>query len=80
MIDSVFTHNLDIYLTGLLRLIYMAYISHAYDSKEYCIFYNDGLPKYSYDTLRNFLSVWEILRILGLMGEQHVSSEAIDFD
>lgn len=70
MIDSVFTHNLDIYLTGLLRSIYLTYISHVYDSKVECIFYGDDLPKYSYDTLREFLPVWEILRGLGL-GEEH---------
>jgi hypothetical protein len=70
MIDSVYTHKLDIYLTGLLRLIYMTYISHIYDSKEDCIFYRDDLPKYSYDTLRKFLPVWEILRVLGLGEEQ----------
>jgi hypothetical protein len=70
MIDSVYTHKLDIYLTGLLRLIYMSYISHIYDSKEDCIFYHDDLPQYSYDTLRKFLPVWEILRGLGLGEEQ----------
>ncbi|MTJ49614.1 hypothetical protein [Dolichospermum sp. UHCC 0259] len=69
-IDSGCTHKLDIYLTGLLRLIYMTYISHIYDSKENCIFYHDDLPKYSYDTLRKFLPVWEILRVLGLGEEQ----------
>ncbi|MBD2296702.1 hypothetical protein H6G06_25265 [Anabaena sphaerica FACHB-251] len=70
IIDSVCTHKLDIYLTGLLRLIYVTYISHIYDSKENCIFYHDDLPKYSYDTLRKFLPVWEILRVLGLGEEQ----------
>ncbi len=66
MIDSVFTHNLDIFLSGLLRKIYMSYVDHMYDKKEDGFFYIDDLPKYSYDTLRNFLPVWEILRGLGL--------------
>lgn len=66
LIDSVFTHNLDIYLTGLLREIYSQYINHAYEKKEDCIFYHDDLPKYSYDTFRSFLPVWEILSHLGL--------------
>jgi hypothetical protein len=70
MINSVFTHNLDIYLTGLLRLVYMSYITHIYDKKEDNIFYHDDLPQYSYKTLREFLPVWEILRGLGV-GEEH---------
>jgi hypothetical protein len=70
MINSVFTHNLDIYLTGLLRLVYMSYITHIYDKKEDNIFYHDDLPQYSYKTLREFLPVWGILRGLGV-GEEH---------
>lgn len=30
------------------------------------LFYFDGLPKYSYDTFRKFLPVWEILKGIGL--------------
>lgn len=48
----------------------MTYISHIYDSQEDSIFYHDDLPQYSYDTLRKFLPVWEILRGLGLGEEE----------
>lgn len=70
MLDSVFTHNLDIYQTGLLRKIYSSYIEYIYDVKIDEIYYYDDLPKYSYKTLRTFLPVWEILRGLGV-GEDH---------
>ncbi len=70
MIHSVFNHNLDIYLTGLLREIYTMYISYAYKTKTNSIYYCDDLPKYSYKTSRSFLPVWEILRGLGL-GEEN---------
>ncbi len=70
MIDSVLTHNLDIYQTGLLRKIYSNYVEYIYRVKMDEIFYGDDLPKYSYDTLRCFLPVWEILRGLGV-GEEH---------
>lgn len=66
MIESVFTHNLDIYQTGLLRVIYLKYIEYIYEKSEDEIYYSDDLPKYSYKALRNFLPVWEILRGLGL--------------
>jgi hypothetical protein len=70
MIDSVFTHNLDIFLTGLLGEIYFEYVKYVYEiKKDECIFYGDDLPKFSYDTLRNFLGVWEILSGLGLGDE-----------
>jgi hypothetical protein len=70
MIDSVFTHNLDVFQTGLLRTIYLRYVEHIYNKKEDAIYYSDDLPKYSYDSLRKFLPVWEILRGLGL-GDEH---------
>lgn len=70
MIDSVFTHNMDIYLTGLLREIYISYIDHAYSGSDECIFYGDDLPMYSYKTVREFMPVWEILRGIGL-GDEH---------
>jgi len=70
MINSVFTHNLDIYQTGLLRKIYSNYIEYAYSVNMDEIYYSDDLPKYSYDTLRCFLPVWEILRGLGV-GDEH---------
>ena len=69
MINSVFTHNLDIFQTGLLRKIYSEYIDYIYIAKEDEIYYYDDLPKYSYKTLRVFLPVWEILRGLGVGGE-----------
>lgn len=69
MINSVFTHNLDIYQTGLLRKIYSKYVNYIYAVKMDEIFYLDDLPMYSYDTLRSFLPVWEILRGLGVGGE-----------
>ena len=70
MINSVFTHNLDIFQTGLLRKIYSEYIDYIYIAKEDGIYYYDDLPKYSYKTLRVFLPVWEILRGLGV-GDEH---------
>lgn len=69
MINSVFTHNLDIYQTGLLRKIYSNYIEYVYSVNMDEIYYSDYLPKYSYDTLRCFLPVWEILRGLGVGDE-----------
>lgn len=66
MIDSVFTHNLDIYQTGLLRKIYSRYLDYIFEINEDEIYYNDDLPKYSYQAMREFLPVWEILRGLGL--------------
>lgn len=69
MINSVFTHNLDIYQTGLLRKIYSNYIAYSYRVNMDEIYYGDDLPKYSYDTFRCFLPVWEILRGLGV-GEE----------
>jgi hypothetical protein len=69
MINSVFTHNLDIYQTGLLRKIYSKYVNYIYAVKMDEKFYSDDLPMYSYDTLRSFLPVWEILRGLGVGGE-----------
>jgi hypothetical protein len=70
MIDAVYTHNLDIFLTGLLRDIYLEYIKHVYETGEQCIFYGSDLPKYSYKTLRDFFPVWEILSRLGFCGER----------
>ena len=69
MINSVFTHNLDIYQTGLLRKIYSIYVEYIYAENMDEIYYSDDLPKYSYDTLRRFLPVWEILRGLGVGDE-----------
>lgn len=66
-IDAVAVHNMDIYTTGLLREVYAAYVKHIYRPEvAYCMYYSDDFPKWSYDTLRSFLPVWEILRMLGL--------------
>ena len=70
MINSVFTHNLDIYQTGLLRKVYSNYVNYIYSVNLDEIYYSDDLPMYSYDTLRSFLPVWEILRGLGV-GDEH---------
>ncbi len=70
MINSVFTHNLEIYQTGLLRKIYSRYLDYIFEVKWDEIYYSDDLPKYSYKALRVFLPVWEILRGLGV-GDEH---------
>jgi hypothetical protein len=69
MVESVFTHNLDIFQTGLLRKIYSMYVNHIYSVNEDEIYYSDGLPNFSYKTLKPFLPVWEILRGLGVGGD-----------
>lgn len=65
MLDAVTTHNLDIYSTGLLREIYMEYMSHVYKSGIDEIYYYDDLPKYGYKMLTPFLGVWQIFAGLG---------------
>lgn len=73
MIDSVFTHNLDIYLTGLLRSIYKLYIKYIYQVEFDEIHYCDDLPMYSYKTYREFFPVWQILRGIGFgSGEEEI--------
>ncbi len=69
MIDSVLVHNLDVFQTGLLREIYLRYVEHIYDADFDPLYFSDDLPKYSYQALRKFMPVWEILRGLGLGGE-----------
>lgn len=66
MINSVFTHNLDVYQTGMLREIYSIYLDYIFQNKFDEIYYSDDLPKYSYKAMREFLPVWEILRGLGV--------------
>lgn len=68
-IDAVFTHNLDVYSTGLLRDIYLEYMTHVYESGIDEIFYYDDLPKYGYKMLTSFLAVWEIFSGLGYKAE-----------
>jgi hypothetical protein len=65
MIDAACTHNHDIFLSGLFREIYMSYIEHVYHSDQECFFLGEDMPKFSYDTYKPFLPVWEIFRALG---------------
>lgn len=67
---SVWTHQLETYLTGLLREIYTTYIISAYSKGDGCIFYGDNMPKYPYKAFREFLPIWEILRGIGLGEEE----------
>lgn len=78
LIDSVTVHNFEIYTTGLLREVYASYIEHIYRPEvDYCMYYSDDFPKWSYKTLRVFLPVWEILRMLGV-GESHDDGVAVE--
>lgn len=70
MLSSVFTHNLEIYQTGLLRKIYFRYLDYIFKVNLDELYYHDDLPKYSYLAFRSFLPVWVILRGLGV-GEEH---------
>lgn len=70
MINSVFTHNLDVYQTGLLRQIYSRYLDYIFEVNRDEVYYCDDLPKFSYQAFRAFIPVWEILRGIG-MGEEH---------
>lgn len=65
--ESGTSYNLDVFLTGLIREIYLQYINYVYLAKEDLIFYNDALPGYSYNTFRDFLPVWEIFSGIGLL-------------
>ena len=66
LLDSVYVHNLDIFSTGLLRKIFQEYLEYIYQSHiECCFYYADDFPRYSYEYLRNFLAVWEIIKLLG---------------
>lgn len=77
-VDAVAAHNLDIFPTGLLRNVYAAYVEYMYRPEvEYAMYYSDDFPKWSYKTLRVFLPVWEILRMLGL-GHSHEDDEVDD--
>ena len=70
MVEAATCYNLDLFTTGLLREIYHEYIKHIYESGYDKIYYADDLPKFSYDTLHNFLAVWEILQGLSLRKEE----------
>ncbi len=65
-IESVCNHNLDVFLTGLIREIYLEYVRYVYAEKEDPIFYGDDLPSYSYNMFRDFLPIWEIVNGIGL--------------
>jgi hypothetical protein len=69
MIDAVCTHNLDIFLTGLLREIYSDYIKHVYATNFEHFFYSDDIPAYAYKMVRNWLAVWLIISGLGFGNE-----------
>jgi len=64
-VDSVSTHNLNIYSTGLLREIYLEYMNHVFKTGIDEIFYYDDLPIYGYKMLTPFLAVWQIFSGLG---------------
>ncbi len=71
-VDAVFTHNLDIHSTGLLREIYLEYVKYVFESGEHS-------TKYSYQMLTPFLAVWEIFRGLGSDGKHEENGfEGID--
>lgn len=66
VIDSVCTHNLEIFQTGLLRKIYSSYLDYIFEVGTDEIHYYDDMPKYSFQALREFFPVWQILSGLGL--------------
>lgn len=74
-VDAVSTHNLNIYSTGLLRKIYLAYVEYVFDKGEDEIYYYDDIPKYSYQMLTPFLAVWKIFKSLGFdtLEEQEIA-------
>lgn len=74
-IDSVFVHNLNTHTTGLLREIYLEYISHVYRKDFDDIYYSDDLPGYAYKMLYPFLPVWEIFRGLGYAESENSETE-----
>lgn len=73
-VDSVSTHNLNIYSTGLLREIYLEYMNHVFKKGIDEIFYSDDLPKYGYKMLTPSLAVWEIFSGLGYKEEDESDS------
>lgn len=74
-VDAVFTHNLDVYSTGLLREIYLEYMTHVYKSGIDEIYYCDDLPKFGYKMLTPFLAVWEIFSGLGYKKEDEAPED-----
>lgn len=58
MVDAAFTHNLDAYTTGLVREVYLEYVTYAFAGGEEDV-------KFGYDMLTPFLTVWEICRGFG---------------
>lgn len=76
-VDTVSTHNLDIYSTGLLREIYLEYMSYVFKKGMDEIFYSDYLPKYGYKMLTPSLAVWAIFSGLGYK-EEDESEDLID--
>jgi hypothetical protein len=47
----------------------MSYVEHIYHIGVDPIYYSDDLPKYSFQMLREFLPVWEIIRGIGFVKE-----------
>jgi hypothetical protein len=75
MIDSVFTHNLDIYLTGMLREIYTEYLKYIYGVPPSSPYYTEGLEKYSYGMLRDYFTVCQNLSRLGFLDKDEDEDE-----
>jgi hypothetical protein len=72
MLEAVTCHNFDLFMTGMIREIYHAYIKHIYKTGFDDIYYADDLPKFSYGTLNEFLPIWEIIRRLSLSEEKEM--------
>ncbi len=66
MLTSVFTYNLDLTCSGIIKQIYMEYIKHVYNHKIDYLYYADDLPHYSFECFNNFLAVWEIINGIGI--------------
>lgn len=67
--ESGTSHNLDVFLTGLIREIYLEYVRHVYGVKGDLINFGENLPKYSYQMLCDYLPIWEILGRIGLFND-----------
>ncbi|MBO0409205.1 hypothetical protein [Aeromonas hydrophila] len=66
MIESVFTHNLDTYTSGVIRELYQEYLLKIYKESFDNIYFVDDLPKFSYMASHHYLAIWEILKGIGL--------------
>ncbi|MDL2192587.1 hypothetical protein QQF40_14475 [Cobetia sp. LC6] len=68
-IESVYVHNLDVYATGLIRDIYSEYMQYVLREKYDPIYYSDDLPKFFYQSQREWFPLWMILNGIGLDGD-----------